>query len=298
MPGTPDWNLLPFFVAVAECGSISAAARKLGAPKSSVSRSVAALEQALGVQLFHRTTREVQLTTAGTAFYEQARPVLAAYRRLTGSLPEQEAEPSGTLRITAPTDMTLTLLVGVFAQFLVRYPSVNLDIRPSNRVTDLAGEGFDAALRIAPKLKDSTLVARRLGVVDLGIFGAPNYIARFGAPRSLLECVKHRWVASSPLSRLPSELRAAPYPRVSTDDLLVAQGMIRMAVGLGVLPGHLAHEDVLAGRLVRVIPSWKQTVGPLFFVYPPAQHLPRKVTALRDYLVDVIALRPLALTGG
>jgi DNA-binding transcriptional LysR family regulator len=298
MPGTPDWNLLPFFVAVAESGSISAAARKLDAPKSSVSRSVAALEQALGVQLFHRTTREVQLTTAGAAFYEQARPVLAAYRQLTGSLPEQEAEPSGTLRITAPMDMTLTLLLGVFVQFLVRYPSVNLDIRPSNRVTDLAGEGFDAALRIAPKLKDSTLVARRLGVVDLGIFGAPNYLARFGAPRSLSECVKHRWVASSALSRLPSELRAASSPRVSTDDLLVAQGMIRMAVGLGVLPGHLAHEDVLAGRLVRVLPSWKQTVGPLFFVYPPAHHLPRKVTALRDYLVDVIALRPLALTGG
>jgi DNA-binding transcriptional LysR family regulator len=298
MDGTPNWNLLPFFVAVAESGSISAAARKLSAPKSSVSRSVAALEQALGVQLFHRTTREVQLTTAGAAFYEQARPVLAAFRQLTGSLPEQEVEPSGTLRITAPMDMTLTFLLGVFAQFLVRYPSVNLDVRPSNRVTDLAGEGFDVGLRIAPKLKDSMLVARRLGVVDLGIFGAPNYIARFGAPRSLSECVKHRWVSSSSLSRLPHELRAVSSARVSTDDLLVAHGMVRMAVGLGVLPGHLAHEDVLAGRLVRVVPSWKQTVGPLFFVYPPAQHLPRKVTALRDFLVDVIALRPLSLTDG
>lgn len=295
MAGTPDWNLLPTFIAVAENGSISAAARKLEAPKSSVSRAVAALELALGVQLFHRTAREVRLTTAGTAFYERARPVLAAFRQLTGSLPEQEGEPSGTLRITVPLDMALTFLVGAFAQFLARYPQVRLDVRPSNRMTELAGEGFDAALRVAPKLKDSTLVARRLGVVDLGIYGAPNYLAQHGAPRALSDCVKHKWVSFSGLTRLPNELKAVPPPRVSTDDLLLTHGMVRAATGLGVLPSYLAQEDVLAGRLVRVLPSWKHTVGTLFFVYPPAQHLPRKVAALRDYLVDVLAQRPLAL---
>src|SRR4051812_35566645 len=105
MVGTPDWNRLPLFIAVVESGSMSAAARKLGAPKSSVSRGVAALEKALGVQLLHRTTREVRLTTAGQTFYEQARPVLNAYRALTTSIPEQEAEPSGTVRITTPVDM-------------------------------------------------------------------------------------------------------------------------------------------------------------------------------------------------
>ena len=298
MAGTPDWNLLPFFIAVADNGSISAAARKLEAPKSSVSRAIASLEQALGVQLFHRTTREVQLTTACTAFYEQARPVVAAFRQLTASLPEQEAEPSGTLRITVPLDMALTFLVSAFAQFLLRYPNVQLDVRPSNRMTELAGEGFDAALRVAPKLKDSSLVARRLGIVDLGIYGAPKYIAQFGAPRALSDCVKHRWVSFSGLSRLPSELKAVTARRISTDDLLLTHRMVRAATGLGVLPGYLAHEDVLAGNLVRVLPSWKQTVGTLFFVYPPAQHLPRKVAALRDYLVDVLAQRPLALADG
>ncbi|MFY0524152.1 LysR family transcriptional regulator [Archangium gephyra] len=293
MPGTPDWNLLPLFVAVAESGNISEAARKLGAPKSSVSRGVAALERSLGVQLFHRTTRDVRLTTAGTAFYDKARPVLAAYRELTGAIPEQEAEPSGTLRITAPVDIALTFLVGVLPQFLLRYPGVNLDVRPTYRVSDLIGEGFDAALRLADKLKDSTLVARRLGDVELGIFGAPNYVAQFGAPRALSECAKHRWVLFSGLTRLPEELRNLSSARISTDDLLFAHGMARAAVGLSVLPNHLAHEDVLAGRLVRVLPAWKLTVGTLFFVHPPAKHLPRKVTALRDHLVDVFARRPL-----
>jgi DNA-binding transcriptional LysR family regulator len=247
------------------------------------------------VQLFHRTTREVQLTTAGSAFYEQARPVLAAFQRLTHSLPEQAPEPSGALRITAPIDMTLSFLAAAFAQFLVRYPGITLDVRPSNRVADLVGEGFDAALRVAPRLKDSTLVARKLGLVDLGIFAAPAYLAQLAAPRSLADCSRHRWVSFSGLGRLPAELRAVPASRVATDDLLLAHAMVRLATGLAVLPGYLAHEDVLAGRLVRVLPGWKQTVGTLYFVYPPAQHVPRKVTALRDYLVDVVARRPLAL---
>jgi DNA-binding transcriptional LysR family regulator len=158
--------------------------------------------------------------------------------------------------------------------------------------------GFDAAVRIDPMLKDSSLVARRLGVVDMGIFGAPNYVAQHGAPRSLADCAKHRWVSFTTLSRLPRELQSPSLQRVSTDDLLLAHGMVRMGAGLAVLPGYLAHEDVLAGRLVRLVPGWKQTVGTLFFVYPPAQHVPRKVTALRDYLVEVLAQRPLALADG
>src|SRR6187401_572668 len=105
MGGTPDLNLLPLFVAVAETGNMSAAARKLGWPKSSVSRGVAALEQALGVQLFHRTTRNVGLTTAGSAFYEKARPMVAGLRELTGHLAEQEKEPAGELRVTMPMDI-------------------------------------------------------------------------------------------------------------------------------------------------------------------------------------------------
>ncbi len=298
MPGTPDWSLLPLFIAVVENGGMSAAARKLGAPKSSISRGVAALENALGVQLLHRTTREVHLTTAGRTFYERARPVLSAYRELTTSIPEQEVEPSGTLRITTPVDLGLTFLVDVFAKFMRRFPSVRLEVCPTNRPVDLIAEGFDVALRIATRLKDSSLLARRLGSVELSIFASPNYLAQHGTPRSLDECGAHRWVFFAGLRNLPMQLRRVSAARVSTDDLLFALGMTRAAVGLSVLPAHLAHEDVLAGRLVRVIPSWKLQYGALFFIHPAAQHVPRKVTALRDYLVEIIAQRPLGVSGG
>lgn len=292
MFGTPDWNLLPLFVTVVECGSMSAAARKLGTPKSSVSRGVAALENALGVQLLHRTTRDVRLTTAGQSFYERARPVLASYRALTTSIPEQEAEPSGTLRITTPVDMGLTFLVDVFAKFTVRYPSVQLDVSPTNRTVDLVAEGFDVALRIATRLKDSSLLARRLGSVELAIYGAPNYLAQHGTPRSLDDCDSHRWVLFRDLQTLPAPLRKVSKRKVLTDDLIFALGMTRAAVGLSILPAHLAHDEVLAGRLVRVVPSWKLQYGSLFFLHPQAQHVPRKVTALRDYLMEVLAQRP------
>lgn len=293
MVGTPDWNLLPLFIAVVECGSMSAAARKLGAPKSSVSRGVAALESSLGVQLLHRTTREVQLTTAGQSFYERARPVLSSYRALTTSIPEQEIEPSGTLRITTPVDMGLTFLVEVFARFMARYPKVTLEVSPTNVPRDLVADGFDVALRISTQLGDSSLVARRLGAVELSIFGAPNYLAQHGAPRSLEECEAHRWVLFSGLGQLPASLRKLSTRRVATDDLLFALGMTRAAVGLSILPAHLAHADVLAGRLVRVVPDWKLDYGSLYLLHPQAQHVPRKVTAFRDYLLEVIAQRPL-----
>jgi DNA-binding transcriptional LysR family regulator len=293
MVGTPDWNLLPLFVAVVECGSMSAAARKLGAPKSSVSRGVAALESSLGVQLLHRTTRDVQLTTAGQSFYERARPVLSSYRELTTSIPEQELEPSGTLRITTPVDMGLTFLVDVFANFMARYPKVTLDVSPSNTPRDLVADGFDVALRIATRLSDSSLVARRLGAVELSIFGAPSYLAQHGTPRSLEACEAHRWVLFSGLGKLPDPLSQLSARRVVTDDLLFALGMTRAAVGLSILPAHLAHADVLTGRLVPVVPEWKLDRGSLFFLHPQAQHVPRKVTAFRDYLLTVLAQRPL-----
>ena len=298
MAGTPDWNLLPLFVAVVENGSISAASRKLGAPKSSVSRGVAALENALGVQLLHRTTRDVRLTTAGQSFYERARQVLLSYRELTSTIPEQEAEPSGTLRITTPVDMGLTFLPDVFAKFMLRYPAVQLDVSPTNRTVDLVAEGFDVALRIATQLKDSSMMARRLGSIELAIFGAPNYLAQHGTPRSLDECEAHRWVLFKGLQGLPAQLRRASTRKVLTDDLVFALGMTRASVGLCVLSAHLVHDDVLAGRLVRVIPNWKLQYGSLFFMHPAAQHVPRKVTALRDYLVEVLGQRPLGSSRG
>ncbi len=297
MSTPPDLNLLPVFVAVAETGSMSAAARRLGLPKSSVSRGVAALEESLGVQLFHRTTRQVALTTAGTAFHDKVRPLVAALRDITAGLPEQEDEPSGALRLTAPVDMGLTFLAPLAATFSARYPAVQLDIRPTNQTVDLVGEGFDAALRVSVRLSDSTLVARRLSALESALYAAPTYLARRGTPRSAAEVGSHDWVIHRRVQQLPAPLVAPTRPRLVTDDLLFAHRAACEGLGLAMLPTFLARQDVTAGRLVRVLPGWSHKVGHLFFVHPRTEHVPRKVAAFRDCVIAFLAANPL-VTGG
>lgn len=290
-----DLNLLPLFVAVAEAASFSAAAEKLGVRRSSVSRSVAALERALGVQLFSRTTRSVALTTAGTALYAKVAPQLGGLRESLSSLPEREEEPSGQLRISAPADFGAVVLAPMVAAFAARYPRVQVDVRLSNRVADLVAEGFDLALRLTGtgRLKDSSLVARRLSELELQLFASPAYLARTGAIRSLGELAEHDWVwhRDQPLPRpLPKPKRA---PHVSCDDPNFAWKLARAGAGVTLLPPYLVREDVAAGALVRVLPRFSLRSGAVYLVHPPARHVPKKVSAFTAFLVEALARQPL-----
>ncbi len=284
-----DLNHLPLFVTVAETGSMSDTARRLGLPKSSVSRGVAALEAALGVQLFHRTTRKVTLTTAGAAFLERAQRALLLVREATQALPEQEAEPSGVLRLTAPVDLGLTVLPELAAQFTARYPGVRLEVRLSNREEDLVAEGFDLALRVAKRLRDSSLVARRLGSLELRLYASPGYLARRGAPRGVDELAGHAWLGLKGLRALDG----APEPVLVADDLSFLLQAARAGMGVAALPSFLAQPEVSAGRLARVLPRWATLAGALWLVHPKTAHPPRKVTAFRDFLLEALAARPL-----
>ncbi len=290
MSGTVDLNQLPLFVAVADAANMSEAARRLGLPKSSVSRGISSLEEALGVQLFHRTTRQVKLTTAGSSFYEQTAPLVTMVRDATRSLPEQTDVPSGTLRLTAPPDLGFTLLPELLARFCARYPDVRVDVRLSNRLEDLVAEGIDVALRISPRLKDSTLVARKLSALDLRLYASPGYLARRGAPRSVEELTAHDFIAFRTLvAALPVKLT----PRLQADDVFFTLQATRAGLGIGAMASFLARADVESGALVPVLPKWAREVGSLFFVHPRTQHAPRKVTAFRDFVVEHLRNHPL-----
>lgn len=294
-----DLNLLSLFAAVAEASSFSTVAAKLGLPRSSVSRSIAALERSLGVQLFSRTTRRVALTTAGTALYAKVGPQLASLKDALGTLPEREEQPSGELRVTAPNDLGALVLPGIVVPFSRRYPSIQVDVRLSNQRVDLVAEGFDVALRIASgKLSDSSLVARRLTELDMQVFAAPTYLARAGAPRTQEEASAHQWVWSTgPKLPLPT-IAPTQKPRVMGDDIFFMYQAVKAGAGLGVLPTFLIREDVAAGALVRVLPRVSVRAGALYLVHPPTQHLPRKVAAFRDYVVEYFAAHPLVSRPG
>jgi DNA-binding transcriptional LysR family regulator len=296
-----DLNLLTVFEAVARTASFSAASRELRIPKSSASRAVARLEDALGVQLLFRTTRQVSLSESGTALYDRITPLLASVRAALGELPEREA-PSGTLRVTAPVDLGVLFLAEVMARYAARYPAVSLDVHLTGRVVDLVKEGFDLALRVAARLEDSSLVVRRAAPILFQLFASPVYLARRGTPRAEAELAEHDWVA---FRGGPQALRVAgPRPaaegrrtRIVCDDLLFVRDAVRAGAGIGLLPTFIAEGDVVAGRLARILPRFERPAGHLHIVTPAAKHPPRKVTAFRDLVLEMLKARTGAAAG-
>lgn len=287
-----DLNLLPLFLSVADTGSMSAAARQLGRPKSSVSRGISKLEASLGVQLLFRSTRRLTLTEAGRALVERARPLLASLPGVVGDLPTQREEPSGTLRLTAPEDIGLAWLPGFAARLLGRYPKLELDVRLSNDVVDLVAGGFDAALRVGARLPDSTLVARPLAPLTFEAFASPSWLARRGTPRSVDDLV-HADVVCLGRGRWPSPFPATKGRRVTVNDVLLCRELVREGVGVGLLPAFLAKQAVAQGELMRVLPRLQARMGTLYLVHPRVARPPPKLTALRTLLPEYLAEHPL-----
>jgi DNA-binding transcriptional LysR family regulator len=289
-----DLNHLTVFEAVARTSSFSAAAKELGLPKSSVSRGISRLEGELDVQLLLRTTRQVSLTAAGTALYDRIAPILRQVGVALGELPEREEEPSGRLRVTAPVDLGVLFLAEAVTRFTARYPAVTVELHLTGRVVDLVAEKFDVALRVATSLKDSTLIARRVAPIVVQLFASPHYLARRGTPRSEQELSAHDWVA---FKGGPQKLRlegakeavgVEPRERILCDDLLFVRDAIRAGAGIALLPTFVAEPEVLAGNLVRVLPRVERLIGSLHVVTPSARRVPRKVTAFRDLIVELL----------
>ncbi len=289
-----ELDLLAAFVAVAESRSYSGAARKLSLTKSTLSRQIVRLEQSLGTQLFNRTSRHVRPTAAGTALLERVAPQLAALRLAVRSLPEQAQTLGGELRMTAPNDFGTAWLAETVSGFVARHPDLTVSVKLTTVPVDLVPDGYDLALRISARLRDSSLVARKLAPVEMHIYASPAYVARSGHPQSLPDLGEHDWVTLTglfPLLGLPVELHRQ---RIRADDFLVVREAMRNGSGLGVLPRFLAARDVGAGTLVRVLPSWAEARGHLYMVYPRAQHVPAKVQAFRDFVLEQLMVRPLS----
>jgi DNA-binding transcriptional LysR family regulator len=288
-----DLNLLPVFHAVAEARSFSKAARRLGIPKSSVSRGIAALEAAVGAVLLRRTTRMVALTEAGAALKADTGPLLAQLERSLERAPG-DRDPKGLLRLTASTDLGAVLMGAALPRFLARYPSLRVDLRLTNRVADLVAEGFDAAVRASARpLADSSLKARKLANTELQLFASPEYLRRSGTPQTFDELAAHDWVAF-PRWKPPDALRKLPPPRLVGDDFLFIREALRAGGGIGALPVFLASHDARDGTLVRVLPQWSETRGMLSLVYQQqGNRAPRKVEVFRDFLLEWLAANPL-----
>jgi DNA-binding transcriptional LysR family regulator len=297
-----DYQILAIFVAVAELSSFSKAAQKLGIGKGTVSRAVARLEADVGSELLHRTTHEVALSTAGRALFERTAPHLAAVREAVADLPERGEQPSGELRMTAPSDFGAIVLPEILAELARRYPEMSYDVRLTNERVDLVAQGFDLAIRVGPStLRDSTLTVRRLGAVASELYAAPSYLARRGRPKHWNDGA-HDWILHPFLrsaskrtgSARASEESKRQASKFVCDDFFLIRDLVRQGTGIGVLPKFVAAPYLREGWIENVqinIPA--TATGHYVLLYPSRAQVPRKVSAFRDYLVERLKKTPL-----
>ncbi|MCC6898397.1 MAG: LysR family transcriptional regulator [Polyangiaceae bacterium] len=283
-------------VRVIELGSFAGAARELGVPTSTVSRAVQRLEATMGVRLLHRTTRSVRATEEGAELHQRVAPALLALRDAVRDVEASESAPRGRLRVTAPADIAATFIADVIGDFTRQHPEVDVELVITQRLVDLVAEGIDLAVR-AGVLRDSSLISRRLGGVPAWLCAAPGYLERRGTPRTLADVSRHdlvlfradrgraRWVLEAGPKRATIEVRG----RIACDDFTFVRAALVAGAGLGLLPAPAAVRDIAEGKLVHVLGASAGDLGALHLVYPSSRHLPAKVTAFRDFLVERFA---------
>lgn len=288
-----DVNDLLIFAELARAGSITEASRKLGLPKSTISRRLAKLEERIGSRLINRTTRSHALTELGQAYLEYCERLARDVADVTAFTNSVAHNPRGVLRLTMVTDICQHLLSDVIVAFLDTHPDVSVDLDLTPRRVDLVGERFDAAIR-AGHLADSSLVSRHLVTVTRGIYASPKYIAgsqRLRVPRDLS---KHRVVQASPsysvvnsfsLTRGGETVVPDTMPsRVHANALNVVRTLTIAGAGIASIPNVFCAEDVSDGRLVRLLPDWELTPLEVHYLVPAAKLLPSKTRLFIDHL--------------
>ena len=293
-------NDLLIFARVAEAGSFSRAAERLGLPKSTVSRRISVLEEKLGERLMQRTTRRLTLTEFGHGLLEHARQVADEVDAVVAFAAFRQARPSGRLRVSMPADFAHLLLVDMLAAFVAVHPGVALELDLSPRRVDLLGENFDIALRMGDLPDDALLVARRIAILPHGLYAAPAYLAEHGDPAAPQELAEHNALrllgpsgeaATWTLSRGSERWEGVPVGRMAANSPELLIGLALAGAGIAAVPDDFAAPHVRRGELRRVLLDWNLPAITAWAVFPGRRLMPAKTRAFLDMLA--IALPPL-----
>lgn len=289
---------LEVVVAVAEAGSLAAAARRLQLSPPSVTRIVAALEGRLGVRLLQRTTRRVQLTEAGRVYVAAAERVLGELEAAERALAGEAMEPSGRLVIGGPTTFGRLHLAPVVAAFLDRHPAVSCRLVLVDRVVSLVEEGIDVTLRIGA-LPDSALLARRVGEVRRILVASPAYRARAGAPATPGDLARHALLgftgtAPGRVWTLERDGRALPVrvePRLEVNDAATAVALAEAGHGIAFVLSYQAADGLAAGRLVELLPGFAPSPVPVQLVHGEHGLVAPRIRAFLDFAAPLLRAR-------
>lgn len=284
---------LETFVAVADSGGMTPAARRLGLSKSIVSRRLQRLEETLGVRLLSRTTRGAAPTEAGATFREYAARALAELDAARDAL-SPDGDLRGLLRIAAPLSYGPTHLAPVLAELATRYPRLQMQVSYSDQIIDLIGEGYDAAVRIG-SLPDSSLVARRIAPVRARVVASPAYIEKHGAPQTLEELVEHEALLQSAAAwRLTDRgkvVTVRPRGRFQADNGVALTAAALAGLGIALLPDFLTDPHIEKGALVALLSRHAPPDVAIYVVRPPGTRAPRKVSVLMEVIVERLGSR-------
>lgn len=287
-----DPNDLLLFARVAETGSFTRAAERVGLPKSTLSRRISGLETHLGERLLTRTTRKLKLTETGLSLLEHARQVVEQTEAAAALVQHRQAEPSGRLRVSMPGDLA-SGMDGLLSGFMLKYPAVELEVDLSPRRVDLIGEGYDLAIRMGDLPDDATLAARRLMTLSLGLYAAPAYLKRRGRPAQPEDLRKHdllrlisRGGGAHPwrLRRGKTVWEQALPARALANSPDLLMGLARQGVGIIAISESIVDGDLRKGALQRVLPEWSLPEEHGWAVFPGRRLMPAKTRVFLDML--------------
>lgn len=286
-------QMMIFAHAVQE-GGFSAAARALALTPSAVSKQISRLEDRLGVRLLNRTTRHISLTEEGRAFYERCARITAQIDEAAESVTARQGQVRGTLRVAATVAFTKRLVVPLIPEFLQRYPELRVTLEVTDRSMDLVEEGIDVAIRFTEQLTDSSVVTRRLALNRRVICAAPSYLERHGAPQTPDDLTQHTCLSLYTVSSFNEwefdgpdgnrVLRVGGNFETNSADALYHAALA--GLGIARLSTYLVCPDLKSGRLVQLLPEYVHEQSSMLAVYPHRRHVPRKVRAFVDFLVE------------
>lgn len=282
------------FVRVVESGNISKAAQSLGLAKSAVSRRLTELEQHLGVQLFQRTTRRLNLTDTGRSFYERATRIINDLDEAEQAVSSLHRELSGKLRVAVPLSFGLHHLAPAITDFIQQHPRLEFDIDFNDRQLDLVQEGFDMALRIG-QLRDSALIARRIASITSVICVSPTYLAQYGEPKTPQQLSEHSCLLYSNLpdpqtwiyydtDGTPVSVKVPSGTQANNGDFLCQLAVAGQ--GIAKQPTFIAHRYIERGQLVPILRDYHWVASNAYAVYPQTRHLSQRVRAFVDFLAQ------------
>ncbi|HBU9042005.1 TPA: LysR family transcriptional regulator [Klebsiella pneumoniae] len=287
------------FARVVEAGSFTKAAQTLHMSKTTVTQLIQQLESRLRVRLLHRTTRKLGVTPDGAVYYERVIRLLADMEDAENSLSSAAMTPRGRLRVDVPSPLARLILVPALPAFHARYPDIQIDMGVSDRVVDLIGDNVDCVLR-GGQITDQSLIARHVGDLQIGVYVAPSYVERLGAPAHPreLQNTDHCIVGflSSRTSKIDPLVLCSENERIEITGnyvLAVDDGNAYLEaglVGLGViaLPNYMAAAHQAVGALIPFFTQWRISPMPLYLAFPPNRHVNAKLRVFIDWIVELM----------